>query len=102
MDFLLLLIILASVALVFIGFGTVIWWLLEGEVSPLRKWRKLRTPSCKECLHVHINPHLYEYKCVCPKAVDLQERALGREVSSVDSELVRGTSWCKFERKAGE
>lgn len=102
MDLLLILICFTSVALWLVGVYTVGWWLIKGEVSPLRKWRKLRTPSCKECSHVSINPRLYEYRCVCPKAVDLRERILGCEVSSVDSELIRGTNWCKFERKAGE
>lgn len=75
-------------------------WTYVNEEHPLRRWRKMRTPSCLECKHGADNGS--EFVCYCPRAIDAMERGIAKSVDRVPSYLIRGTRYCKFEREGGE
>ena len=88
------------VACACIGICAVTYWFLEGCNSPLRKWRKMHTPSCAECRHGSLP--VDEYRCFCPCAIDARERETAVAVKNVTARIVRGTRYCKFAREGGE
>lgn len=69
------------------------------EAHPLRRWRKMRTPSCLECKHGADNGA--EFVCYCPQAIDARERGVAQPIDKVPAHIVRGTRYCKFEREEG-
>lgn len=69
------------------------------EAHPLRRWRKMRTPSCFDCKHGYDDGA--EFVCCRPQAIDARERGTAKCVDKVPAYLVRGTRYCKFERDEG-
>lgn len=66
---------------------------------PIKRWRKMRTPSCLDCEHGYDDGA--EFVCCCPQAIDARERGIAKYVDKVPAYLVRGTRYCKFERDEG-
>lgn len=69
------------------------------DFHPIKRWRKMRTPSCIECKHGYDDGA--EFVCCRPQAIDARERGTAKCVDKVPAYLVRGTRYCKFVRDEG-
>ena len=68
--------------------------------NPMVYWRKMNTPSCRNCKHSDNIPKKNggsRYYCVCPDAIEAFERIDGTVYDGIISEKVRGRKFCKFE-----
>ena len=91
---------LALVAVV-MGFAVIMTAMIlsETDESPIRRWRKLRTPPCRLCAHYVKDGYA---ECTCPAAVLRKEKLRGLTCTKVRSDDVRGTRVCRFEPKGDE
>lgn len=71
---------------------------------PIRYWRCVHTPSCRECRHVVVFPLIgsSKYRCANPLCIDYVERTRGVHYDDLEASSVRGTRWCRFESKQTE
>ncbi len=92
-----------ALAAAVIGFVVIVAAMILDEIpeSPLRRWRKLRTPPCRLCEHYAKDGCVVDI-CACPAAVELEEKLTGSLCFNVRSKNVRGTRVCVFEPKKGE
>lgn len=66
---------------------------------PIKYWRCVHTPSCRECRHatLDLGRGCSHYGCTNQRVTDYTERTRGVRYDEFNASSVRGTRWCDFE-----
>lgn len=92
---LIVVIVLISLALLFCIATIIAMRTRSNYDSPLKRFRKLLTPPCRECVW-YIAPCLSAPRCRCPKALTYYEKMFGDSIFDQLTGHIRGTHLCKF------
>lgn len=65
---------------------------------PIRHWRCVHTPPCRECKHatLDLGRGYSLYGCTSPRVIGYTERTSGVHYDELNASSVRGTRWCDF------
>lgn len=71
-------------------------------MNPVRRLKSIVTPPCSECAYSETEMFRQIPKCTSSRYLDYIERTECVRFRSADAVLVRGTRYCRFERKSGD
>lgn len=94
-----LMIAAAAVLLLFLfvaSFGSLVSTVYFNDFHPIKRWRKMHTPPCSECLNGE--SEACHYYCYCHEALLAREKGTAEDRERLPADMVRGTRYCHFTR----